>query len=121
MTGYGKREGGIGVALKLTLVTGRTLAQAAAMHKGKMTEAYDRATSLAEINGDDLAELGLADGEEATVRSGAGSVRVVLKASDLPRGMLFLPMGRRANGLIGAETEGTGMPAFKGLAVEVEP
>lgn len=109
------------MALKLNLITGRTLAQAAGMHKGKLTEAYDRATALAEINGEDLAELGLAEGDEATVRSEAGSVRVVLKVSDLPRGMLFLPMGRRANGLIGIETQGTGMPSFKGLSVEVEP
>jgi formylmethanofuran dehydrogenase subunit D len=34
---------------------------------------------------------------------------------------VFIPMGPTANVLIGTETESTGMPPFKGLAVEVEP
>ncbi len=109
------------MALKLTLVTGRTLAQAAAMHKGKTTEHYAEVTRQAEINGDDMAELGLADGDEATLKTDEGEVRVVLRVADLPRGLIFLPMGRCANALIGVETEGTGMPAFKGLSVEVRP
>ena len=109
------------MALTLTLVTGRTLAQAAAMHKGKTTDHYAAVTRQAEINGEDLAELGLVEGDEATVRTKEGEVRVTLKVSDLPRGMLFLPMGPCANVLIGVDTEGTGMPPFKGLPVEVTP
>jgi formylmethanofuran dehydrogenase subunit D len=109
------------MGLRLVLVTGRTLEQAAGMHKGKTSELYERATRTAEMNGEDLEELGLASGDSATLRTSEGEARVTLKAADLPRGMLFLPMGYCANGLIGPGTEGTGMPSFKGMSVEVEP
>jgi formylmethanofuran dehydrogenase subunit D len=35
--------------------------------------------------------------------------------------MVFIPMGPVANELVGSETDGTGMPTFKGLTVEEEP
>lgn len=49
-----------------------------------------------------------------------GSVRVKTCADmGLPEDVVFMPMGPTVNLLVGSETEGTGMPSFKGLKVEV--
>ncbi len=105
----------------LTLITGRTRAQADGLHRGKESEAYRQATALVEMNADDMARLGIEEGKIAQVRTSAGAVEVVARAGDLPSGLVFMPLGPTANALIGTETEATGIPSFKGLAVEVEP
>lgn len=104
-----------------TLITGRTRAQADGLHRGKKTEAYQRATALVEMNADDLARLGIEEGAMAQVRTSAGAVEVIARVGDLPPGLVFMPLGPTANALIGTETEATGIPPFKGLEVEVEP
>ncbi len=109
------------VSENFTLVTGRTIKQAAGLHKGKDSDAYHRSTALAEMNAEDMVRLGIADGQVVRLRTAAGQVEVPVHASALPPRMVFVPMGPVANSLIGPETEGTGMPSFKGLAVEIEP
>lgn len=103
------------------LITGRTVKQAVGMHKGKETEAYRRATSLVEMNAEDMAHLGIEEGQLVRVRNAIGQVEVSVKTGTAPPKMVFVPMGPVANALIGSETEGTGMPSFKGLTVEIEP
>jgi formylmethanofuran dehydrogenase subunit D len=105
----------------LTLITARTRAQADGLHRGKGTEAYRRATALVEMNADDMARLGIEEGVTVRVRTSAGAVEVPVQAGNLPPGLVFMPLGPTANALIGTETEATGIPSFKGLAVEVEP
>ena len=104
-----------------TLVTGRTVKQASGMHKGKLTEAYRRAVTVVEMNPEDMACLGIAEGQVVRLRTSTGQVEAPAHAGALPPKMVFVPMGPVANELIGSETDGTGMPTFKGLAVEVEP
>lgn len=104
----------------LTLITGRTKKQAHGMHAGKDSEEYRLATAVAELNSADLDRLGLKEGREALVRSAFGQARVMIQKSDIPEGMVFIPMGPSANLLVGDETFGTGMPSFKGLAVQLE-
>ncbi len=105
---------------EFTLITGRTRAQGDGLHHGRDSEAYRRATRVVEMNGDDMADLGLEDGTVVTVSTAAGQVALPARTGDLPRGMLFMPMGPAANLLVGGETEGTGMPAYKGQIAEVE-
>ena len=104
-----------------TLVTGRTPEQGKGLHQGKGSEAYRRATALVEMNPQDMARLGIEEGQTVRVRTAAGQVEVVVRAGTLPPGLLFIPLGPVANILVGTDTEGTGMPLFKGLAAEVEP
>lgn len=106
---------------KLTLITGRTRDQAIGLHKGKSSEAYRQATALVEMSPHDMGRLGIEEGMPVRLRTGAGEVELLARAGALPPGLVFVPMGAVANTLVGAETEGTGMPSFKGLAVEVEP
>jgi formylmethanofuran dehydrogenase subunit D len=109
------------VRVEFTLITGRTRAQGDALHQGRDSEAYRRATSVVEMNAGDMSTLGLEDGQVVTVSTPAGQVAVPARAGDLPRGMLFMPMGPAANLLVGGETESTGMPSYKGQIAEVEP
>jgi formylmethanofuran dehydrogenase subunit D len=105
---------------QLTLITGRTRAQADGLHRGKGTEAYRQATELVEMNGEDMARLGIEEGALVEVRTSTGAVEVPARAGELPPGLVFMPLGPTANALIGTETEATGIPPFKGLEVEVE-
>jgi formylmethanofuran dehydrogenase subunit D len=104
-----------------TLITGRTPEQGRGLHEGKGSEAYHQATTLVEMNPEDMARLGIEKGQVVWVRTETGQVEAPVRMGTLPEGLLFIPMGPAANKLIGTETEGTGMPPFKGLEAEVEP
>jgi formylmethanofuran dehydrogenase subunit D len=109
------------VSERLTLITGRTRKQAIGMHKGKGSAEYREATAVIEMNPDDMARLGIADGGQARVSTAEGEVELTARAGSLPEGLVFVPMGTLVNVLIGVETQGTGMPSFKGSQVEVAP
>ena len=106
---------------RFTLITGRTPAQGKGLHQGKDSEAYRRATTLVEMNSDDMAHLSIEEGQVVRVRTSTGQVEVPVRTGQLPPGLLFMPMGPTANVLIGSDTECTGMPPSKGLMAEVEP
>ncbi len=103
------------------LITGRTARQGEALHIGKDSDEYRRATGLVEMGCPDRERLGIEEGQRVRVRTAFGEAELELRESDLPEGMIFVPMGPAANTLIGAETRGTGMPDSKGLEAEVEP
>lgn len=103
-----------------TLISGRSIEQAAGMHAGKRSELYERVVYTIEMNAADMEAEAVAEGEFVRLISQWGSVRVRARKSSIPRGMIFIPMGPAANAVSGVETEGTGMPLFKGFAVEVE-
>jgi formylmethanofuran dehydrogenase subunit D len=105
---------------RFTVITGRTRDQGKSMHAGKMSEVYREATTWVAMSADDMTALALVDDQIVRVRTAAGEVEAPVRAGDLPRGLLFLPMGPLANRLIGTRTESTGMPPFKGLEAEVE-
>ena len=104
---------------RLTLITGRTRDQAIGLHKGKSSPEYRQATSFVEMNPKDMARLGVQDGGSVLLRTAAGEVELSAHAGTLPPGLVFIPMGASANRLVAVETQGTGMPSFKGLIVEV--
>lgn len=103
-----------------TLITGRTREQADGLHKGKDSAAYRRATTVVEMNAEDMTRLTIAEGQACRLRTTAGQADVFVRTGDLPAKMLFMAMGPVANALIGTDTGGTGMPVFKGVTVEVE-
>lgn len=106
---------------RLTLISGRTRKQAIGMHKGKQSPEYLAAIEVVEMNPEDMARLGIAEGARATLRTEAGEIALTAHEGALPAGLVFVPMGTIVNGLVGTETLGTGMPSFKGLSVEIEP
>jgi formylmethanofuran dehydrogenase subunit D len=105
----------------LTLITARTRKQAIGLHKGKSSDEYRAATGIVEMNPDDMARLGVLDGGRATLRTAEGEVELVAHAGTVPSGLVFVPLGTAVNVLIGVDTQGTGMPPFKGVMVDVGP
>ena len=76
------------------------------------------------MNADDMARLGLADGDRVRLRTDVGEVVVrcvARKPEDLPSGMIFIAYGPPSSQLMGADTALSGMPLSKNLEVEVEP
>ncbi len=103
-----------------TLITGRTLEQAKGMHGGKTEEEYKQAVDKAFLSPEVLDKLSLKEGDEAIFKTSYGQVCVRVYAdAGLPSDVVFVPMGPTANALVGSDTDGSGMPSFKGLQVEV--
>ena len=111
----------------LVLNTGRVLEH---WHTGTMTRRAQALDALqpgpfVEIHPDDLAALGVDDGQEVTVRSRRGAIRLPARASDgVQPGSVFIPFHFReaaANVLTNDALDPFGkIPEFKFCAVRVE-
>ncbi|MEM0332028.1 MAG: molybdopterin dinucleotide binding domain-containing protein [Archaeoglobaceae archaeon] len=105
--------------IEVEIVTGRTLDQGATVEE-KLTEECFKAVSYIELSEDDYGALNLKDGDRVKVKTAFGEVVVFAKKADLPKGVAFMPMGPYANAVIDPDTDGTGMPRFKGVKAKVE-
>jgi len=104
------------------LITVRTIRQGAAMEKGKLdNEEYLQEISSLTLNHEDLDSLGLGGDMKALLKTSAGEVTVTCRPGDVPRGLFFLPLGHVANSVTWAETQGTGVPDFKGVTAVLSP
>jgi len=108
--------------LKITLTTGRSIAQGEAIEGGKDKEDYVKAAALCELDPEDLKKLGAADGESVKVITDYGDVILkVTKTKQGPHpGLAFLPMGPWANAIMDPDTTATGMPNFKDVEGKIE-
>ncbi|MGF1612094.1 MAG: molybdopterin dinucleotide binding domain-containing protein [Kiloniellales bacterium] len=112
------------MAERMVLVAGRTSKQGTSLNAGKLAGEYIEVTSTSEMNADDMARLGLTNGDRVRLRSAAGEVVVRCTSrdpADLPSGLLFIPYGPLSSQLMGSDTALSGMPLSKNLEVEVEP
>ena len=108
--------------LKVTLVSGRTVQQGIGLEEGKTSENYVKSVSHVQLCPEDAAKLKLKEGDAVSVETRHGSVVVYWRPSkELEGGMVFFPYGPWANQVYGYETEGTGMPIFKGIEATVAP
>ncbi len=105
--------------IEVEIVTGRTLDQGATVEE-KLTDEYFNAVNYIELSEDDFKTLNLQDGDRVKVKTEFGEVVVFAKKADLPKGVAFMPMGPYANQVIDPDTDGTGMPRFKGVKAIVE-
>ncbi|MFH0897454.1 MAG: molybdopterin dinucleotide binding domain-containing protein [Candidatus Bathyarchaeota archaeon] len=109
--------------LRAILLTGRTIYQGVGKECGKLSDEYFHSVSICEIDPEDLNFLSLKEKDSVRVTTDFGSI--VLTAIESLRaahvGAVFIPYGPFANTLIGTETNGTGMPSFKGIPADVEP
>jgi len=107
--------------LNVTLLSGRSLGQAKSREVGRFSEEYRRNVAVCELNPEDLASLGITQGQNVKVATKTGNIvlRAAIASQSLPRGVIFLPYGPWANMVIPLETYGTGMPSFKGIEAEV--
>jgi formylmethanofuran dehydrogenase subunit D len=101
-------------------ISGRTTDQAKGMHIGKLGEFYEKAVSMIEMSASDMEREGFGEGDAVTISSEWGEALGWVKKSDIPAGMVFTPMGPVANAITSFDTEGTGMPLFKGFQVNLK-
>lgn len=105
--------------MRFALITGRTLKQGTSLEIGKTSDEYFSHVAAAMINEDDMKEIGVEEGRPVKVSTGFGSVVVRCNKSELDRGVVFMPFGPWTSVLVGADTQGTGMPDSKGIEVEI--
>jgi len=105
--------------IEVEIISGRTIDQGKTVEE-KLTEEYFKAVSYCELNEEDFKALGLSEGDRVKVKTEFGEVVVFAKVGDLPKGIIFIPMGPYANQVIDPSTDGTGMPQFKGIKGTVE-
>ncbi len=107
------------IMIEVEIVTGRTLDQGASVEE-KLSEKYFNSVNFIELSEEDFNSLNLNDGDKVKVTTKYGCVTVYAKKAKLPKGLAFIPMGPYANQITGIDTEGTGMPRFKGVRGKVE-
>jgi formylmethanofuran dehydrogenase subunit D len=111
------------MAETMLLIPGRTNKQGTSLNAGKLKAEFRQVTSTVEMNVDDMARLGLKDGDEVRLRTSVGETIVRCKGRnsiDLPAGILFIAYGPCSSQLMDGDTAGSGMPLSKNLQVEVE-
>jgi formylmethanofuran dehydrogenase subunit D len=106
---------------RFNLNASRSSKQGTLINVGKESEEYKALTSTMTMATEDMAELGLAEGQWAIVRTQFGEAEFKCTAGKVPLGMIFVPYGPPTCKLMGGDTDGTGMPTSKGWEVEVEP
>ncbi len=105
--------------LEVEIVSGRTLDQGATVEE-KLTDEYFNAVNYIELSEEDFKALNLQEGDRVRVKTDFGEVVVFAKKGELPKGLAFIPMGPYANQVIDPDTDGTGMPRYKGVKAVIE-
>jgi len=106
--------------LELTLITGRTRQQGLGLEEGRFEQAYREEVCRVELSPQDLARLGVDEGDAVLLQTEHGSMSgTAWKNDGLPEGLVFVPFGPPVNSLVGGDTHGVGMPEFKGITVKV--
>lgn len=98
----------------------RTSQQGVQINVGKYGDEYKAIVNTLTIHPDDMADLGLSDGDAVKVSTEFGSAEFVCEGGKVPEGMIFVPYGPPTCKLMGGDTDGTGMPTSKGWEVTVE-
>jgi formylmethanofuran dehydrogenase subunit D len=106
---------------RFILNSSRTSKQGALVNVGKESEEYIALTRSMTMAAEDMAAIGLAEGQRAVVRTEFGEAEFTCQAGKVPLGMIFVPYGPPTCKLMGGDTDGTGMPTSKGWEVDVVP
>jgi formylmethanofuran dehydrogenase subunit D len=104
------------------LIPGRTSRQGTALNESKLGNAYLEEISTLQMAPEDMARLGLRNGDRVRLRSSQGEIELpcqAAKAGELPAGVVFLPYGDLSSRLMSGDTHGTGMPDSKGIDIEM--
>ena len=107
----------------MLLNAGRTSEQGTTLNKGKLKPEYQEVTTTVEMGPEDMARLGIQDGDRLRLSNDAGETFVVCRATKpgfLPSGMLFMAYGPASSQLMESDTAGSGMPLSKNLHVRVD-
>jgi len=103
----------------MKLITGRTLKQGMTMEESKISQSYQDTCAVGYLNEKDMVKFGINEGDLFKAKTSYGNIVVKCSKGMIDEGNLFIPMGPWANTLIGGNTDGVGMPNFKGIDVEI--
>ena len=103
------------------LNSSRSSRQGTLINVGKESAEYIELTTTMLMSAEDMAEVGLQEGQKALVRTEFGEAEFVVKVGKEPKGMIFVAYGPPTCTLMGGDTGGTGMPQSKGWEVDVVP
>ena len=106
---------------RFILNSSRTSQQGALINTGKESPEYIALTNSMTMAKADMAEIGLAEGQLAMIRTEFGESTFKCEAGKVPEGMIFIAYGPPTCKLMGGDTNGTGMPTSKGCEDEVVP
>jgi formylmethanofuran dehydrogenase subunit D len=108
---------------EITIVTFRDIFQYEAGKKGRFTDEYRDLSAQIFLDKQDMARLGVKDGQRVSVQNGVGMVVVVAKTSDDDPhpGLAFMTNSPWANQLVGDDLCETSIPGFKRIAARVSP
>src|SRR4029078_4533396 len=106
---------------RFVLNPSRSSQQGPLINVGKESEEYKELTNAMTMAEEDMAEIGLAEGQMAVGRPQFGEAAFKCQAGKIPLGMIFIAYGPPTCRLMGGDTDGTGMPTSKGWEVEVIP
>lgn len=106
---------------RFILNSSRTSKQGSLINVGKDSEEYKALTNSMTMAAQDMAEMGIAQGQRVLIRTEFGEASFLCESGKIPLGMIFVPYGPPTCKLMGGDTDGTGMPTSKGWEVEVVP
>jgi formylmethanofuran dehydrogenase subunit D len=106
---------------RFILNSSRSSKQGTLINVGKESAEYQELTGAMTMAEEDMAEIGVSEGQMALVRTEFGEASFKCQAGKVPLGMIFIPYGPPTCKLMGGDTGGTGMPTSKGWEVEVVP
>ncbi len=109
--------------LQVTLITGRTIEQGVGKEQGKASATYAESAAVCYVDPQDLKKLKVEENSNVLVSTEHGSVVVrAMKSLRGPHvGIVFVPYGPWVNAIINPNTDGIGMPSFKGISARIEP
>src|SRR3569623_416798 len=101
-------------AKRFILNSSRSSKQGTLINVGKDSEEYQALTNSMTMAAEAMAEIGIAEGQMALIRTEFGEAPFMCQSGKVPVGMIFVPYGPPTCKLMGGDTNGTGMPTSKG-------
>lgn len=107
----------------VTIVTFRDIFQYEAEKKGRYSEEYKKLSAQIILDKQDMAGLGVKEGQNVLVKNDVGSIVVVAKDSedDPNPGLAFMVNSPWSNQLVRDEVCATSIPGFKRISAQVSP
>jgi formylmethanofuran dehydrogenase subunit D len=107
----------------VTVVTFRDIFQYEAEKKSRYSEDYRKLSAQIILDKQDMAGLGLKDGQNVLVKNDVGSIVVTVKTSedDPHPGLAFMVNSPWSNQLVRDDVCETSIPGFKRISAQVSP
>ncbi len=108
---------------EITIVAFRDIFQNEAEKKGRFTDEYRDLSARIVMDKQDMARLGLKDGQRVLAQNDVGRVVVAVKTSedDPHPGLAFMTSGPWANQLVGDHAGEAAVPCLKRIRAKVTP